>query len=231
VTAAEGQKPHRIDLHCHTSASFDGRVDPLRLVQLARERGLTHLAITDHETLDGVRRAGEVDTAGVTVIIGQEARSTEGDMIALFIEQPVPSGLTPEQTAQEIRAQGGLVGLPHPFDTTRPSIGRGAVRFQELSRLALLADYVEVHNGRVRDPRANELAADLARDFGLPAVAVSDAHTEPEVGWCATVVNGPLHSAAQLLAALRNGTMLSVREPQVEAEGFLGQLRNRLGRT
>ncbi len=218
----------RVELHCHTTLSFDGDVEPAKALDLACARGLTHLAITDHDTLEGAMRAREVVPCGLTVIVGQEARTTEGDMIALFVERPIPSSLTPEQTAEEIRAQGGLVGLPHPFDVYRPSIGRGAVRVEQLSRLAALVDYVEVHNGRVADARANELAADFARDFGLPGVAASDAHTEAEIGSCATLLGGSIESAAELLVSLRAGTTLSVREPD-PPERFMDRLRGRFG--
>lgn len=188
-------------------------MDPLRLVQLYLQRGLTHVALTDHDTIEGSLRARETAPDGLTVIVGQEARSTEGDMIALFVALPVPSGLSPAETARRIRGQGGLVGLPHPFDVRRPSIGRGAVRPDHLARLAELADYVEVHNGRILDPAANARAADFARAHGLPQVAVSDAHTETEVGTVATVVDGPIDTADELLRALRGGTSLIVRGP------------------
>lgn len=207
----------QLELHCHSSFSFDGDVDPLRLVELAVQRQLTHLAITDHDTIDGALRARSLAPPGLTVIVGQEARTTEGDMIALFIERPIPSGLTPADTAAAIREQGGVVGLAHPFDVWRPSIGRGAVRPEQLAHLAQLVDYVEVHNGRVRDPAANARAADLARLHGLAPVAVSDAHTEPELGTVVTVVDQPVDSAAQLLSALTSASLV-VREMIVETE-------------
>lgn len=219
----------RMEFHCHTSSSFDSDVAPATALSLACAHGLTHLAITDHDTIEGAVRAREVAPQGLTVIVSQEARTTEGDMIALFVELPIASGMTPEETAAEIRGQGGIVGLPHPFDVYRPSIARGAVRLQQLTRLALLTDYVEVHNGRVSDPRANELAADFARDFGLPGVAASDAHTEAEIGSCATLLSGSIESAAELLASLRAGTTLSVREPD-PPERFMDRLRSRFGR-
>ncbi|HUE88330.1 MAG TPA: PHP domain-containing protein, partial [Vicinamibacterales bacterium] len=163
----------RLDLHCHSSASFDGEVPPERLMQLALEAGLTHLAITDHDTIEAALRARDEAPSGLTVIVGQEARTTEGDMIALFVERPIPSGLTPAQTSALIREQGGLVGLPHPFDVRRPSVGLGTVHHNELAHLAGLVDYVEVYNGRARDPQANARAAEFALAYGLARAAVS----------------------------------------------------------
>lgn len=203
----------------------------MRMLQLARDRGLTYVAITDHDTIEGALRARDAGLrGGVTLIVGQEMRTTEGDMIALFIERPIPSRRTPEEAVALVREQGGLVGLAHPFDVYRPSIGRGAIATEQFERLASLADYVEIHNGRVEDQRANARAADLARERGLPGVAVSDAHTEREVGLVATVVEGPIEGPAELLAALRRGTVLTVREPDEEAAGLLDRLRGRLSR-
>lgn len=223
----------RVDLHCHSSASYDGAVDPVRLLELARERGLTHLAITDHETLQGARAARAAQVPGITLIVGQEVRTTEGDLILLFVDQPIPGGMTPEETVRLARAQGALIGLAHPFDVQRPSIGRGAVRATDLARLASLCDYVEVFNGRVTEELANGWAADFAREHGLPAVAASDTHTETELGRCATLLEGDLNTADDLRAALRRGTAMSVRPAEAvartEARGrlrdFLGGLR------
>ena len=201
----------RVDLHCHSALSYDGSVDPQRIAELALERGLTHLAITDHETSSALL-ARQVAPAGLVVIVGQEARTTEGDLIALFVEHPIPAGLTPAETVGRIRDQGGIVGLAHGFDRRRPSIGSGMVRPADLARLAGLVDYVEVHNGRVRRQSANAQAADFARAHGLPAVAVSDAHTEPEVGTAATVVEGSAATAEELMAALRSRPALSARD-------------------
>lgn len=204
-------------------------MDPLRLMELCLKQGLTHVALTDHDTLDGAIRARESTPDGLTVIIGQEARTTEGDLIALFVSAPVPSGLSPAETARRIRGQGGLVGLAHPFDVRRPSVGRGTVRPDQLARLAELVDYVEVHNGRVLDSAVNARASDFARTHGLPQVAVSDAHTEREVGTVATAVDGPIDTADQLLRALRAGGSLIVREPTDPInEGAFHRLMTRL---
>lgn len=211
VTPSAAQS--RLDLHCHSADSFDGSVPAARLVELALRRRLTHLAVTDHETLAGAVRARQAGADGLTVIIAQETRTTEGDLIALFVAEPIPAGLSVIETAWRIHEQGGLVGLAHPFDVRRPSVGRGAVRPEQWEQLATLVDYVEVHNGRVLDPAANARAADFARTYGVPPVAVSDAHTEDEIGTVATVVDGPIDTAEELLRALRTGTGLIVREP------------------
>src|SRR6478672_10814262 len=111
-----------IDLHCHTRASFDCLSKPADVVRLAAARGLTHIAITDHDRIDGALRAREAAPEGLTVIVGEEVKTSDGDMICLFLERAVPPGRTALRTIAEVRAQGGLVGIPHPFDRFRNSI-------------------------------------------------------------------------------------------------------------
>jgi len=201
-----------VDLHCHSSASFDSKLEPAELVAAALAAGLTHLAITDHETLDGALRARELAPDGLTIIVGEEIRTTDGDMIGLFLRKPIPSGQSPSATSAAIRKQRGIVGLPHGFDPYRPSIGVDRVLPDALRELGQLVDYVEIHNGRVADPRANERAAEFAHLVGLPGVAASDTHTLPEVGTGAVVLHGPIKSAASLRKALAHPQGLIVKE-------------------
>ncbi len=215
-----------VDLHCHTSASFDGTVHPVRVLELARDRGLTHVAITDHDTIAGALDARAARVDGITLIVGQEVRTTEGDLVLLYLEEPVPSGLSPEETVRRARDQGALVGLAHPFDPYRPSIGRGVVRADALKRLASLADYVEIHNGRVREEIHNGRAADFARDHHLPYAATSDAHSETEIGLIATTLDGLIDSSQDLRAALAGdvGLRVSVSRPTQDPQGWFGRV-------
>ena len=221
MAAATGRL--RVDLHCHSSASFDGAIDPVLLVELAHERRLTHLAITDHDTIDGALAARDSAHGGVRVIVGQEVRTAEGDIIALFIERSIPSGRGLEESVELVRQQDGLVGLAHPFDVRRPSVGRGTGRTAALRRLATLADYIEVHNGRVQDSASNARAANLALEYGLPGVAVSDAHLEAEVGTAATVLSGAIETADGLRRSLGGDSGLAVREPYLDAGGRISR--------
>jgi len=195
------------DLHCHTGASFDCLASPESVVATAARRGLTHLAITDHDRIDGALRARDAAPAGLTVLVGEEVRTAEGDLIALFLERPVPPGLPAHDTIALVREQGGLVGIPHPFDRLRGSLLRDA----RLEALAPLADWVEAHNARVVGSRGNERAAAFARQSGLPGVAVSDAHSTLEVGVAYTVLDGDPSTPAGLLAALPTAELVRGR--------------------
>jgi predicted metal-dependent phosphoesterase TrpH len=204
-----------IDLHCHTRASFDSLSSPGAVARVAASRGLTHLAITDHDRIDGALAARDAAPAGLTVLIGEEIRTADGDLIAVFLERAVPPGLSAVETVAAVREQGGLVGIPHPFDRFRGSVGRGAsdrahAAVGSIESLAALADWIEVHNARLVG-RGNERAASLARSAGLAGVAVSDAHTLVEVGVAYTAVTGDPSTPAGLLAALASAEIVPGR--------------------
>ena len=189
-----------VDLHCHTSASFDSLADPRSVVHAAARRGLTHLAITDHDRIDGALRARDAAPAGLTVIVGEECRTSDGDLICLFLERPVAPGRPALQTIAEVRAQGGLVGIPHPFDRFRSSM----LRDEGLADLASQVDWVEAYNARLVGG-GNDRAAAFARAQALPGIAVSDAHTVLEVGDAYSVVSGAPGTPDGLRAALAAG--------------------------
>jgi predicted metal-dependent phosphoesterase TrpH len=187
-----------IDLHCHTAASFDSLAAPASIVRAAAARGLTHLVVTDHGTIDGALAARQAAPDGLTVIVGEEIRTTEGDLIAAFLERAVPNGLSPGDAIAAVRAQGGLVGIPHPFDRFRGSVGRG----EAVTALSGDVDWIEAWNARIIVGDGNVRAAELAAATGLPGVAVSDAHTTVEVGVASTILQGDPSTPDGLLAAL-----------------------------
>ena len=123
-----GEPRSFVDLHCHTNASFDSLAAPEAVVRAAVARGLTHLAITDHDRIEGALRARDVAPAGLTVLVGEEIRTADGDLIAVFLERAVPPGMPAVDTIAAVREQGGLVGIPHPFDRFRGSLGGGPDR-------------------------------------------------------------------------------------------------------
>jgi predicted metal-dependent phosphoesterase TrpH len=200
-----------VDLHTHSSASFDSLASPRKMMEKAATQGLTHLAITDHERIDAAKAAAEDAPDGLQVIIGEEVRSRDGDLIGLFLEEAVEPGLSAADTAAAIHAQGGLVGLPHPFDSYRSSGGSKASDADErLEELAGIVDYVEAYNARAyRD--ANPLAGAFADRHDLPGVASSDAHSVVELGIATTVLTGTFSTAAELRELLPTATMLTGR--------------------
>ena len=195
-----------VDLHCHSKGSFDCLSDPRDIIKAAQDRGLTHLAITDHDRIDVALQAREMAPDGLTIIVGEEVKTTDGDLICVFLETAIPPGLSAAETIGAAREQGGLVGIPHPFDRMRGSLLRDAA----MASLAPLVDWVETHNARVVG-HGNEDAQAFALEHGLPGVSVSDAHSIMEVGVAYTALDGDPSTPAGLLAALGSAEIVPGR--------------------
>jgi predicted metal-dependent phosphoesterase TrpH len=206
-----------LDLHCHTAASFDSFAAPRSVVRAAAARGLTHLAITDHGTLDGALEAQEHAPAGLTVLVGEEIRTLEGDLIGVFLSRAIPKGLPAAEAIAAIHEQGGLAGIPHPFDRLRGSLGRrdSLGRRESLIALSSSVDWIEAWNARLMVGDGNARAAELAASVGRPGVAVSDAHTTVEVGVASTIVRGDPSTPDGLRAALAGERELVTGHPSL----------------
>jgi predicted metal-dependent phosphoesterase TrpH len=207
----------RVDLHLHSSASFDCRVPPLEVARRCAQTGLSPIFLTDHEGIDG---AQSLLAAGHAAVIGQEILTTEGEMIGLFLKTVVPSRLSPEDTVDAIKGQGGLVYLEHPYDTSRRNL-----REEAIERIAAQIDIVEVFNGRSR-PEVNRLAEELRRTLGVPAGAGSDAHTLGEIG-SVYIEMDAFEGPQDFLAKLRGGRVVSGANPWImAARRLFGRSRN-----
>lgn len=172
---ARSREVWEVDLHMHTRYSYDCLTDPADVVARARQVGLDRIAITDHDEIDGALEARE--SAPDLVIVGEEVRTGEGlDLIGLFLSRRIPPGGPFRDVAAEIRRQGGIVYLPHPFDFFRG----GDEEF--LEGVVDCLDLVEGFNARVHLAAGNRRAREWARRHGLPLGAGSDAHTLTEIG-------------------------------------------------
>ena len=188
----------RLDLHNHTRGSWDCLSDPEALLQRALDRGIHRIAITDHNRL-GVALAMH-EKYPDRVIPGEEVKTREGiDLIGFYIHTEIPKGTGAEEACRRIRADGGLVYLPHPF---APGKGGGG-RFAE--ELAPSVDIVEVFNARLHPGRWNRPAEELARCHGKLRGAGSDAHTLREVGGAWVEVPAHENQPDALLQALAQG--------------------------
>jgi len=186
-----------IDLHMHTSASHDCRSDPADVVRRARMLGLDRIAITDHNEIEGALAAHELDLE--LVIVGEEVRTSEGlDLIGLWLEKRIPPGGNFREVADAIHEQGGVVYVPHPFDSHRGTTEAF------LDDLVDCIDAVEEFNARIHDKSRNDKAAAWARRHGLPTGAGSDAHTIGEIGR-ARVVTAPFADPDSFLRSLHDG--------------------------
>jgi len=166
----------RADLHVHTCYSPDSLTSLESVIEIARQRGLDKVAITDHNRLQGALRLREL--APELVIVGEEIRTTEGELLCFFLTEEVRGGLSPEETIARVRDQGAILGIPHPMDQIR----RETLERTSLTRIRGQLDCVEVFNARCILPAYNRRVAAWAAELGLPGTAGSDAHHAAEIG-------------------------------------------------
>jgi predicted metal-dependent phosphoesterase TrpH len=167
------------DLHMHTNWSHDCAVDPADLIMYAEANGLGAIAVTDHNVIGGALETVELARDHELVVIpGEEIKTDgQGEVIGLFLEDEIPRGLSFANTVAAIRAQGGIVYLPHPFDRMH-SIPEPATLQRHLQDI----DVFEVYNARLLFEAYNEEALRFARKYNLTAGAGSDAHVLQGVG-------------------------------------------------
>jgi predicted metal-dependent phosphoesterase TrpH len=166
----------RVEFHCHTLASKDSLARPEDLLAACVRKGIDRLVITDHNTIAGARRAKELDPE--RVIIGEEIMTTGGELLAAFVEEEVPPGLSPQETINILREQGALISVAHPFDLHR----KGHWELPVLKEIVPRVDAIEIFNARCMSPRFNTEAQAFAREQSLRGTAGSDAHAVFELG-------------------------------------------------
>lgn len=165
-----------LEFHCHTHASKDSLTRPEDLIRVARQKGLDRLVITDHNSIAGAKAAQALDPE--LVIVGEEIMTTRGEILAAFVQEEIPAGLTPQETIKILREQGAFISVSHPYDTHR----KGGWLERDLLAIAPLVDAIEVFNSRCLDPRFNQKAKAFAEKHNLPGTVGSDAHGLIEVG-------------------------------------------------
>ena len=173
------RKHIHVDLHMHTDHSPDCATPVRTLLETARERGLGAIAITDHNEVSGALEAREIaDDVGVKVIVAEEVKTAEqGEVIGLFIEERIERGMTMAETIAEIRRQGGLVYVPHPFDRLH-----SVPDYEHLLDIVEEIDILEVFNPRVALTAFNEEAERFAAKYRIVPGAGSDSHVAQGLG-------------------------------------------------
>jgi hypothetical protein len=214
---------HTIDLHTHSIASPDGGLTLKDYGDMLASKRLDYIAITDHDSIVFAQEAHE--KFGDVIIVGEEISTQEGDLIGLFLRELVPPGLTASQAVRRIRRQGGLVYIPHPFETMRKGL-----RAATLESLGGAVDIVEFFNGRAIIQNKSSAAKRWAEQHTLPGAASSDAHGPKGWGKTATVVDEP-PSAANLTSLLGNARFVE-RQSGLRAALYpkLNRFKKRWGR-
>ncbi len=167
-----------VDLHMHTDHSHDCATPVEVLLAEARTRGLGAIAVTDHNEISGALEARSKTGPDLRVIVGEEVKTAEqGEVIGLFLQEKIPRGLTLQETIAEIKRQGGLVYVPHPFDRLH-----SVPDYEHLLDVLDDVDAIEVFNPRIAISEFNEEAVRFAAKYRIPAGAGSDAHVPQGLG-------------------------------------------------
>lgn len=165
----------KFDLHIHSCYSSDGTMDIKTIIKVAMKRHLDGIAITDHNTIKGGLNAKKFETEEFKVIIGSEIMTDQGEVIGLFLSEEI-NAKSLLDVIYEIKAQDGVIVIPHPFDKMR----RSALHPND--EYASITDCIEVFNSRCVFQIYNDKAVEYANKHKLPFVAGSDAHFENEIG-------------------------------------------------
>jgi predicted metal-dependent phosphoesterase TrpH len=196
----------RVDMHLHTMWSGDATTTPDELRVAVAAAGLDVVCITDHSTTNGAFELRDSGVLGCSVVVGQESRTWAGELIGLFLRSRIEPGLKPWEFVAAVRAQGGLVYVPHPFDPMRHCL-----REDVLVELAAGGgvDAIEGLNAKTSLGSLNQRAVAFGAEHGLAVGAGSDAHVPEAVG--AAYVEMPafdVESASSFLEALRDGRLV-----------------------
>lgn len=186
-----------IDFHTHTIASKDSLTTPEQLIAACRRKRLDRVVVTDHNTIAGALAAQRL--APELVIVGEEVMTTRGEILAAFVTEEVPRGLTPQETIRRLRDQGAFISVSHPFDEMRS----GGWDLADLLEITPLVDAVEVFNARCMQAEFNQQAQAFALEHNLLGTAGSDAHAVFELG-AAFVWVQPFHGPEEMRVVLRS---------------------------
>ena len=212
----------------HTEHSHDCSVPVADLLDHAEEQGLGAIAITDHNVFSGAQEAAELARGRDLVVIpGEEVKTdSSGEVIGLFLREEIPRGMTMEETIAAIRAQGGSVYLPHPFDRLH-AIPDARTLHRHLGEI----DVFEVYNARLLLDGYNDEALRFARKYNLTMGAGSDAHVLQGVGTGAVRMRA-FGNAEEFLISLRSAEIL--RRPKslvyLQSMKWVAQARDRRAR-
>ena len=192
----------RVETHSHTMWSGDSLTSPAAILRLCEQRNIDRIAITDHNTAGGALALRQM--APELVIVGEEIMTTEGELLAWYLRETVPPGLTPLETIRRLRNQGAVISVSHPFDRHR----RGAWQLAQLQEIVPHIDAIEVFNARCLHQEDNRRAQQFALDQGLVGSVGSDAHCGPEYGQALQLMRPFADDPQDFLSALRSADAL-----------------------
>jgi predicted metal-dependent phosphoesterase TrpH len=217
----------RADFHSHSHYSRDSVVSPRAFIDSCVRKGINCIAVTDHNEIEGafVIQKLAADEGKLKVIVGEEVKTAEGEIIGLFLKEFVPRDLSPEDTVAAIHAQGGLAVVPHPYDIFRRSV----IKKDALERVKEQVDAIEGFNCRNIMSRHDEKAKALASSVTKPMTLGTDSHSTWELGGACLEMDD-FETPQELLLALPGARMAGHRSlPMVHWISTYAKIRWRLG--
>ena len=198
--------PLLTEFHCHTDASKDSLTRPADLIATCRRKGIDRVVVTDHNSIAGAVAAQRRDPQ--RVIVGEEIMTTQGEILASYVTEEIPAGLTPQETIHRLRGQGAFISVSHPFDRLR----KGGWAEADLLEILPLVDAIEVFNSRCFDRRANEQAKAFAEKHDIAGTVGSDAHAAFELGKSLLRLD-PFNGPDEMRHVIRAGVPLTKISP------------------
>ena len=196
----------KVELHSHTLYSKDCLIKLDDVIRTCQQRGIDRIAITDHNTAAGGLELAKL--APDLIIPGEEIMTTEGEILAFFVKETVPAGLTPAETIKRLRDQGAVISVAHPYDRVR----KGAWVESELLKIVADVDALEVFNARCIFPEDNAKALAFAQEHSKPSTVGSDGHITYEYGH-ATLRMQPFEGAGDFYEALKTAALETSLSP------------------
>lgn len=187
-----------VEFHCHTLSSKDSLTRPQDLVRTCRRKGIDRVVVTDHNSIQGALAAQALDPE--RVIVGEEIMTTRGEILAAFVKEEIPAGLTPQETIRRLKDQGAFISVSHPFDELR----EGAWSEKDLLEILPEVDAIEVYNSRCMFPRFNRRAREFAEKHNIAGTVGSDAHAAFELGRSVLLLD-PFEGPKGLRQVIRRG--------------------------
>ncbi len=187
----------QVDLHSHTLWSKDCLTPFETIIRLCEKRHIQRIAITDHNTAEGALKFKQL--APELVIVGEEIMTTQGELLAYYVKESIPAGLSPDETINRLRQQGAVISVSHPFDRLR----KGAWQEADLLNILDRVDAIEIFNARCMFAEDNVKALDFARLHNKIGTVGSDGHTRVGYGRAMTVMRPFEHDPEDFLGALR----------------------------
>lgn len=177
----------KCDMHVHSNHSYDATNEVRDIVNLWEKRGILSL-VCDHDSITGsfevFTEIRKIDWS-IPLILAEEVLTSEGDIIGLFLTEEIPPSLTAAETLDQIRGQGAISIVPHPFSTLRST----AMGVTVLDSIIGRVDIIEGYNGKMMRAGENQMASEYATIHKKPISVGSDAHLPPELGGCVMTID------------------------------------------